>query len=153
MLGLDRTETIWYSNYRGAHLRMFVEGEKTLKRIYTYYSDQEFEKICNKALLLGITPSQLVKTIVLENFSTFTFNKDIIDMEKIIVEMKDRFNAFETEKPFIVSDLVNGDIWKKLTRSQKMTLSLHLKKIAEASNTCEVLKIINNTKMYQKRSD
>lgn len=132
---------------------MFVEGENTLKRIYTYYSDQEFEKICNKALLLGITPSQLVKTIVLENFSTFTFNKDIIDMEKIIVEMKDRFNAFETEKPFIVSDLVNGDIWKKLTRSQKMTLSLHLKKIAEASNTCEVLKIINNTKMYQKRSD
>lgn len=122
-----------------------------MKRIYTYYSDEEFEKISNKSISLGITPAQLVKSIVLENLTTFNFSKNIIDMKAIIDEMENNFYTIEDGKQFVVSDLVNADRWKKLTRSQKMTVSLQLKKLAESTKSCSVVTIVNNTKVYQKK--
>ena len=101
--------------------------------------------------MIGITASQLVKSIVLKNLDNFSFSDDVVDMEQILAELESNFHAIKNEEEFMVSDLVDDKkLWKQLSRGQKMMCSLKLKTLTEKHPNCIVDHLENKTKVYKK---
>lgn len=95
-----------------------------MKRIYSNYSDEEYELIQSLSNEQGFTLSSFQKYCVM-----MTVNKrgNQTTVSVLIEKMHNVLETFEKGKPFIVSSLL-PDEWPSLSRNDKMTISLALKK-------------------------
>ena len=117
-----------------------------MKRIYSNYSDEEYEIIQKLSKEQGFTLSAFQKYCVM-----MTVNKrgNQTTVSVLIDKMHKVLDSYEKGKPFIVSTLL-PDEWSGLTRNDKMTISLALKKyIDEHPNEFKVdKKIRSNINQY-----
>ena len=97
-----------------------------MKRIYSNYSDEEYEIIQKLSKEQGFTLSAFQKYCVM-----MTVNKrgNQTTVSVLIDKMHKVLDSYEKGKPFIVSTLL-PDEWSGLTRNDKMTISLALKSIS-----------------------
>ena len=98
-----------------------------MKRIYSNYSDEEYEIIQNLAQEQGFTLSSFQKYCVMMTANN-SGNQTTVSV--LIDKMHTVLDAFEKDKPFIVSSLL-PDEWPNLSRNDKMTISLALKKYVD----------------------
>ncbi len=93
-----------------------------MKRIYSNYSEEDFEMVSKLSSELGFSLSSFQHYCVMlyadsRGNSTPTNN--------LIAEMLSNLQKIEVGKPFIVSALL-PDVWPSLTRNLKMTLAKQL---------------------------
>lgn len=90
-----------------------------MKRIYSNYSDEEYELIEQKAKELGFTVSAYQKYILMLDIGKST---DDVNLVKLKEKMIDHFKKMEVRSTFIVSSLLPVE-WYTLGRNDKMTLA------------------------------
>lgn len=117
-----------------------------MKRIYSNYSDEEYEIIQRLSEEQGFSLSSFQKYCVMiaaNNHGNQTTVSTLIDKMYKVLE------NYEKEKPFIVSALL-PDEWPTLSRNDKMTISLALKKYVDNhSNEFKICqKIRSNINQY-----
>lgn len=120
-----------------------------MKRIYSNYSDEEYEKIKMGSEAYGMSMSAFQKYCT--NYFFKNDNGKYIDYIELVNMMKDNLNTRE-EGEFVVSALFPCTLWFSLTKSQQNTMSMQLKKIVESNpDKFEYTGIkIHNTKQYRK---
>ncbi len=107
-----------------------------MKRIYSNYSEDEFEQISKHAEAAGMTVSAFCKYAVLEKVTGTVENSP----SHVVKELYQKLQIMEPEECFIVSDLF-PEIWSSLSRSEKNTIAKQLAKyVRENSNVF----VINN---------
>lgn len=119
-----------------------------MKRIYSNYSDDEFEQISKCAQTAGMTVSAFCKYIVLEKVGGTVENFP----QDIIKELHRKLQAMKPGKYFIVSELF-PEMWNSLSRSEKNTIAKQLAKyVREHSDTFIVNAILpGKITQYKKR--
>ena len=123
-----------------------------MARIYTSYSEKEFFFLQAKAKEMGMTPSAFQKYCALLNIGLPTRELENIDLAPLKELMERKLNATKVNEPFIVSALLPPEQWTTLNRSQKITLSIHLKRIIEQQpeKFKHIATLHNNIKQYIK---
>ena len=95
-----------------------------MNRIYSNYSSEEYQIIQNLAKEQGFTLSAFQKYCVM---MTANQRGNQTTVSTLIGKMHKVLESFKKGKPFIVSSLL-PDEWPSLSRNDKMTISLALKK-------------------------
>ncbi len=95
-----------------------------MSRIYSNYTDEERELIDAAAMKAGMTVSAYCKAAVMEKLAGKTPNSS----EMLMNTMQKKLKKLKPGEVFIVSDLYIEEIWSKLTRSEKNTISKQLAK-------------------------
>ena len=94
-----------------------------MRRIYSNYSEDEFEKISKHAEAAGMTASAFCKYAVLEKMAGTVEHSP----SHVVKELYQKLQIMEPEECFIVSDLF-PEIWSSLSRSEKNTIAKQLAK-------------------------
>ena len=96
------------------------------KRIYSNYSDADFEYVTNLARELGFSPSAFQHYCVMLYAGSNGKNSQPFPLRQLTQKMElTLLNDLNSGDTFIVSALIPED-WVKLSRSQKMILSKFL---------------------------
>ena len=120
-------------------------------RIYSSYTEAEFENIQEKSKEYGMTPSAFQKYCVLLHLGYKAEEFKSINLQALKDMMCENLNAKRHDDTFIVSALLPPEIWSTLNRSQKITLSLYLKELIDSQpDKFEVADVLhNNVKQYR----
>ncbi|HQO41655.1 MAG TPA: hypothetical protein PLY12_01450 [Bacillota bacterium] len=102
-----------------------------MNRIYSSYSEDEQKIIEKLAAEQGFTLSAFQKYCVMLYANE---QGNVSPINELIDKMKSRLEEMEPNKPFIVSSLL-PDEWPSLSRNDKMTISLSLKKYIQDHST------------------
>lgn len=95
-----------------------------MHRIYSNYTDEEFNTIEDAANKAGMTISAFCKTAVIAKVSGKTDNSST----DLIKTLHKKLKNLDVGEAFIVSDLYSEEVWAGLTRSEKNTISKQLAK-------------------------
>ena len=120
-----------------------------MHRIYSNYTDEEFNTIEEEANKAGMTISAFCKAAVIAKVSGKTDNFSI-DLIKILHK---KLKSLDEGEVFIVSDLYSEEVWT--SRSEKNTISKQLAKtVRENTNLYAVNDILpGKITQYKKLSD
>ena len=115
-----------------------------MPRIYSTYTEEELDEITKASKEYGMTPSIFQKHCVLLRLGYNSAELEV-DLNALKNAMKESLLSKQPGDTFIVSSLIAPEIWSKLNRSQKITLSLFLKEYIELHREkFEVLKVLHN---------
>lgn len=112
---------------------------ETNKRIYSYFSKEEYDLVVKAADEISLSPSAYMKYKVLLDLMP----KEHKDPTLCWKELQNNLNKLPAGKTFIVSTLL-PEIWPSLSRSTKMTLALKLSKESYKSELYEKYDMTNN---------
>lgn len=93
-----------------------IERGNNMHRIYSNYTDEEFNTIEEEANKAGMTISAFCKAAVIAKVSGKTDNFSI-DLIKILHK---KLKSLDEGEVFIVSDLYSEEVWTSLSRSEKI---------------------------------
>ena len=106
-----------------------------MKRIYSNYSEEEYQLMLDASTQMGISLSAYQKYCSLLRLKT----TNTFSSPDLIQKLLDSLKNFDKGVPFVVASLL-PDKWVSLTRSQKITLSKKLSKEIKA-NPCLYKKV------------
>ena len=93
-------------------------------RIYSTYSEREFELIKEQAEQRGLRPAEYVRQLVL--LALPKVEEEPHDMKELSAEMFAELARTVPGKPFIISSLFRAEVWASLTASEKRALAMML---------------------------
>lgn len=115
-----------------------------MPRIYSTYTEEELDEITKASKEYGMTPSIFQKYCVLLRLGYNSAELEV-DLDALKNAMKESLLSKQPGDTFIVSSLIAPEIWSKLNKSQKITLSLFLKEYIELHREkFEVSKVLHN---------
>lgn len=115
-----------------------------MPRIYSTYTEEELDEITKASKEYGTTPSTFQKYCVLLRLGHNLAELEV-DLDALKNAMKESLLSKRPGDTFIVSSLISPEIWSKLSRSQKIILSLYLKQYIELhQEKVEVSKVLHN---------
>ena len=116
-----------------------------MPRIYSNYTQAEYELIKSESEQLGLTPSAYQKYRTL-----LSLTKDnSTPITNLIKKMELNLSSKHPGDVFIISTLLPDD-WVSLDRSKKYTLSKQLKKIVDKNpDKYEIISTIRNVNHYK----
>ena len=115
-----------------------------MRRIYSNYSEDEFEQISEYAKAAGMTTSAFCKYAVLEKVNGTIKNSP----SNVVKELYQKLQIMEPEECFIVSDLF-PEIWSSLSRSEKNTIAKQLAKYVRENSDMFVINQVLPGKINQ----
>lgn len=87
------------------------------KRVYSYYTTEEFKLLEKKCEQIGMSPSAYQKYLALMGLQVKAY-----DVKELQDHMRNTLKTWPIGKPFIVSSLLEK-VWPSLDRSTKTTLA------------------------------
>ena len=115
------------------------------KRIYSNYSDQDFEDVANFAREMGFSPSAFQHYCVMLYTAHATQKGKVVPLDLLIKKMDLELSIKKPGDTFIVSALLPED-WPNLSRSEKMTLAKHLSNFVRSnSSRFKVCAVVNGS--------
>ncbi len=122
-------------------------------RIYSSYSEAEFEKVREKGMAYGMSPTMFQRYCVLLHLGYKADEFKNINLQELKDMMEANLYAKKPNETFIVSALLPPEIWSSLNRSQKITLSLYLKELIDSEpEKFEVAAVLHNKiKQYRRK--
>lgn len=121
-------------------------------RIYSNYSQNDYDLILDESKKLGFTPSSFQNYCVMLYVMQNTNNRrGTTNVALLITKMLNALNSIAKNETFIVSSLL-PDEWPNLSRSDKMTLAKALSNHVSNNPSKYAVdsKIAGKTKVYKK---
>ena len=114
------------------------------KRIYSNYSDGDFEDVVNFAAAMGFSPSAFQRYCTMLSVRA-PQQGDVVPLDFLIKKIDFALSTKKSGDTFIVSSLLPED-WPNLSRSEKMTLAKYLSRfVSRNSNRFKVCAIVNGS--------